>query len=89
MMEKSSQDTSSIALEFIPAFKIPLTKPLLKGADFVNEVIEFMDSYSLSREDWDSIMDLLKYSNRGDPTSLIASNVKHAFTRAFVFYFIF
>lgn len=46
----------------------------------VDHVVKIMTSYDLTRDDWDSIIELSL--TQKDPVSKIASNVKSAFTRA-------
>ncbi len=71
--------TEDVNLDYVPNLARRLTEPLAKkGNDGIQEVISLMDSYELSREDCDSVMDLW-----GLPPPLIASAVKSAFTKKY------
>ena len=40
------------------------------------EVISLMESYNLTREDWDSVMEIGKWGNESDITKRILSKVR-------------
>ncbi|CAI4036511.1 hypothetical protein SMKI_15G3580 [Saccharomyces mikatae IFO 1815] len=55
----TSTDKIGLRLDYLPTFKKRLLDPFLKqGADAIPSVIEVMDDYYLTKEDWDSIMEL-------------------------------
>jgi len=59
MRLKVSGDKSEIRQAYIPALFPHIVKPLMDvGASAVEEVIERMDEYYLSKEDWDTIVEL-------------------------------
>ena len=61
-----------------------LTKPLIKnGAQAVDKVIDFMDEYYLTRDDFDSIIELTTWPGQADVMSKIDSKIKAAFTRTY------
>ncbi|CCD24960.1 replication factor C subunit 1 NDAI_0E01440 [Naumovozyma dairenensis CBS 421] len=81
----TSTDKLGLRLAYLPTFKRRLLEPLLhKGAEGVSDVIELMDDYYLTREDWDTIMDFMIGP---DITTLqlkkIPTSVKTAFTRKY------
>ncbi|KAF9421647.1 hypothetical protein BGZ94_008791 [Podila epigama] len=85
MRLKISADKNEVRQSYLPALFPALTRPLLKdGADGIDEVIELMDKYYLSKEDWDTILELGVCRNNGkDVLDKIPSNVKSAFTRKY------
>ncbi|KAJ7047940.1 replication factor RFC1 C terminal domain-containing protein [Mycena alexandri] len=59
MRLKVSGDKSEIRQSYIPALFPHIVKPLMDvGASAVEEVIERMDEYYLTKEDWDAIVEL-------------------------------
>ncbi|EIW81766.1 DNA replication factor C, large subunit [Coniophora puteana RWD-64-598 SS2] len=59
MRLKVSGDKSEIRQSYIPALFPHIVKPLIDdGSSAVDEVIERMDEYFVSREDWDTIVEL-------------------------------
>ncbi|KAG6332752.1 hypothetical protein ID866_6335 [Astraeus odoratus] len=85
MRLKVSGDKTEIRQSYIPALYPHIVKPLVTdGAAAVDEVIECMDEYYLSREDWDAIVELGVDENK-DETVLkkISTATKSAFTRKY------
>ncbi|XP_066912084.1 replication factor C subunit 1-like [Clytia hemisphaerica] len=78
---------SDINLDYLSTFKHRLGQPLTNSNTDANsaakEVIEMMESYNLTREDWDSVMEIGKWGNEPDITSKIPTKVKSAFTRLY------
>lgn len=70
---------------YIPALRQPLLKPLSQhGAAGVEEVIALMDTYSLSKDDFDAIMEMqLLAPGASADIATIPSNVKSALTRKY------
>ncbi|KAJ6551533.1 replication factor RFC1 C terminal domain-containing protein [Mycena capillaripes] len=59
MRLKVSGDKAEIRQSYIPALFPHIVKPLMDvGASVVEEVIEKMDEYYLTKEDWDTIIEL-------------------------------
>ncbi|CCH63041.1 hypothetical protein TBLA_0J00410 [Henningerozyma blattae CBS 6284] len=78
----TSSDKTSFRLEYMPLLRRRLLKPLLdNGSDGIDEIIELMDKYYLTKEDWDYIMEF----NNTEITQLkkIPSSVKSSFTRKY------
>lgn len=54
---RTSTSKSELRLDYVPAMREALTKPLVKdGEDGIAPVIEAMDYYYLTKEDWESIL---------------------------------
>ncbi|KAH7927047.1 DNA replication factor C, large subunit, partial [Leucogyrophana mollusca] len=67
MRLKVSGDKTEIRQSYIPALFPHIIKPLVDdGASAVDKVIEHMDEYFLSREDWDTIVELGVDQNKDD-----------------------
>ncbi|KAF8271701.1 replication factor RFC1 C terminal domain-containing protein [Lactarius quietus] len=59
MRLKVSSDRSEVRLSYIPAMFPLIVKPLMEtGSSAVDDVIGCMDDYYISREDWDTIVEL-------------------------------
>jgi len=59
MRLKVSGDKSEIRQSYLPALFPHIVKPLMdQGASAVEDVIERMDEYYLSKEDWDAVVEL-------------------------------
>ncbi|KAJ3184567.1 hypothetical protein HDU87_003968 [Geranomyces variabilis] len=73
-----------VRLNYLPALTSALAAPLVeRGADAIDEVIEFMDDYYLSREDRESVFSLGLGKGKNRPEEKIPANVKSAFTRMY------
>jgi replication factor C subunit 1 len=72
----SSADKRQVRMEYMPSLSARLTSPLKEEAG-IDEVINIMDEYYLTRDDWDSIMEM-GYSYLA---TTIPSKIKTAFTR--------
>ncbi|GJJ70064.1 replication factor C subunit 1 [Entomortierella parvispora] len=85
MRLKISGDKNEVRQSYLPALFPALTQPLLKqGVDAVEPLIEFMDSYYLSKEDWDTILELGIGRNDGQKVlDNIPTATKSAFTRMY------
>lgn len=85
MRLKISGDKNEVRQNYIPALFPALTRPLIgEGVDAVPGLIEFMDEYYLSKEDWDTILEL--GIGRNDAKAVldkIPTQVKTAFTRKY------
>ncbi|CAG8492742.1 13931_t:CDS:10 [Dentiscutata heterogama] len=82
MRLKISGDKNEIRQSYLPALFTALSQPLIKkGSEGIAEVIELMDQYYLSKDDWDAIMEL---SFGGDKILKdIDKSVKTAFTKKY------
>ncbi|ESK94658.1 purine nucleotide binding protein [Moniliophthora roreri MCA 2997] len=85
MRLKVSGDKAEIRQSYIPALFPHIVKPLAdEGASAVDEVIQHMDEYYLSREDWDTIVELGVGDKKDDLIlKKIPPAVKTAFTRKY------
>ncbi|KAH9843593.1 DNA replication factor C large subunit [Rhodofomes roseus] len=80
-----SGDKAEIRQSYIPAMFPYIVKPLVdEGASAVDEVIERMDDYFISREDWDTIVELGVDQNKDDfVLKKISTATKTSFTRKY------
>ncbi|TFK71392.1 DNA replication factor C, large subunit [Pluteus cervinus] len=85
MRLKVSGDKSEIRQSYIPALFPHLVKPLMdEGASAVDGVIERMDSYFISKEDWDTVVELGVGDHKDDTvTKKISGATKGALTRKY------
>lgn len=81
----TSTDKMGLRLDYMPTFKRRLLNPILKnGAEGIPPVIELMDAYYLTREDWDTIMEFQVGPDAADAQlKKIPTSVKTAFTRRY------
>ncbi|CAM6007169.1 unnamed protein product [Sphagnum balticum] len=74
----------AIRLDYVPLLSLRMTHPLhnLPKEEAVNKVVDTMDDYSLTQEDFDTIIDLSKFQG---PSLLdgVPSAVKAALTKAY------
>ncbi len=81
MRLKTSGDHNEIRQEYLPVLWHQLVKRLeIEGKEAVPEVIELMDSYYLTREDFDSIKEL-GVGYQSEETVNIETQTKSTFTR--------
>ena len=79
-----SANKIGVGMDYLSVLKTLLTKPLIKkGADGIQMVIDLMNEYSITREDFDTICELATWPGQKDPTTLIDSKVKASFTRQY------
>ncbi|KAF8522451.1 purine nucleotide binding protein [Hysterangium stoloniferum] len=85
MRLRVSGDKSEIRTSYIPAMHLPLVQPLTdNGSSAVDEVIECMDEYYLSKEDWDTIVELGVGESKDDKIlKNISAATKTAFTKKY------
>lgn len=76
-------DKVSLRLDYMNDFQTALSKPLLDdGEDGIDKVIEVMDQYFMTKDDYDNIMEFgVGASN--NPIAKVPTKVKSAFTRAY------
>ncbi|KAI0333409.1 DNA replication factor C, large subunit [Cubamyces sp. BRFM 1775] len=85
MRLKVSGDKGEIRQSYIPALFPHIVQPLMdQGASAVDDVIEVMDEYFLTREDWDTIVEL-GVGDRADTivTKSITTATKTSFTKKY------
>ncbi|KAJ7584883.1 purine nucleotide binding protein [Mycena floridula] len=85
MRLKVSGDKNEIRQSYIPALYPHLVLPLADvGATMVDQVIEQMDEYYLSKEEWDTIVELGVGDNKDDIVlKRISTAVKTSFTKKY------
>jgi len=82
---KTSADRLEVRQNYVPTMFSSVVKPLMDaGSSAIEDVIEKMDDYFLSREDWDTIVEL-GLDDRKDEVVLkkISTATKTAFTRKY------
>ncbi|KAI8452350.1 replication factor C subunit 1 [Phakopsora pachyrhizi] len=87
MKLKISADKREVLMSYLPILYPRLFDPLLNkkdGADGVTEVIELMDDYYLTKDEWDSIVELMALGKSAEEVlKKIPSASKSAFTRKY------
>lgn len=79
-----SANKIGVGMEYLSVLKRMLSDPLIKkGTDGINDVIKIMNEYCLTRDDFDTILELGTWPGQKDPMTLIDSKVKASFTRAY------
>ncbi|KAL9226124.1 hypothetical protein vseg_001973 [Gypsophila vaccaria] len=75
----------NLRLDFLTLLSKQLTEPLraLPKEEAVKKVVEFMDDYSLSMEDYETVIELSKFQEHPSPTDGILPAVKAALTKAY------
>lgn len=81
----TSTDKIGLRLNYLTAFKRRLLNPIVSdGANAIPTVIEMMDEYFMTKEDWDFIMELLVGNENTDALiKKIPTAVKSSFTRQY------
>ncbi|SCV05769.1 LANO_0H14774g1_1 [Lachancea nothofagi CBS 11611] len=81
----TSTDKLGLRMDYMPTMKRRLLDPLVNdGGDGISEVIQTMDDYYLSKEDWDSIMEFMIGNDKTDAQiKKIPTAVKSGFTRKY------
>ncbi|XP_051134317.1 replication factor C subunit 1 isoform X2 [Andrographis paniculata] len=82
---ESNSGRSTLRLEYLSVLLKRLTNPLreLPKDEAVEKVVEFMDLYSISMEDFDTMMDISKFKGHPNPLDGIPPATKAALTRAY------
>lgn len=84
MRTHTSADSEDMRMNYMPYMRHRLVQPLVNGGEGCNEEVHgMMDTYSLSRDDWDSLNELCQMKDQRDPTKSIETKVKSAFTREY------
>lgn len=84
MRLKSSGDANEIRQQYLPVLWYQLVKRLsFEGKDCIDDVIELMDSYYLTRDDFDSLKEL-GVGPQAEGLVEIETQTKAAFTRTYV-----
>ncbi|XP_010535736.1 PREDICTED: replication factor C subunit 1 isoform X3 [Tarenaya hassleriana] len=82
---ESSSGRETLRVEYLPLLLKRLTSPLktLPKDEAVTEVVEFMNAYSISQEDFDTIMELAKFQKHANPLEGVPPAVKAALTKKY------
>lgn len=82
---RTSTSKSELRLDYVPAMREVLTKPLVEDGDAgISPVIESMDYYYLTKDDWDSILGFgVGVANEKTVLLKIQPKVKAAMTRKY------
>ncbi|KAI3450784.1 hypothetical protein Pfo_007449 [Paulownia fortunei] len=82
---ESNLGRATLRLDYLTILLKRLTDPLrvLPKDEAVERVVEFMDLYSISMEDFDTIMEMSKFKGHPNPLDGIQPAVKAALTRAY------
>ncbi|RLM69756.1 replication factor C subunit 1 [Panicum miliaceum] len=75
----------TLRLDYLTLLLRQLTDPLktMPKDEAVQKVVEFMDTYSLSQEDFDTIVEISKFKGHPSPMDGIQPAVKSALTKAY------
>ncbi|PWZ40681.1 Replication factor C subunit 1 [Zea mays] len=71
------------ASSIVPAALMHGNREILEADEAVQKVVEFMDTYSLSQEDFDTIVEVSKFKGHPSPMDGIQPAVKSALTKAY------
>lgn len=81
---RTSTSKTELRLDYLSVLIDKITKPMIKyGEEGISEVIDVMDHYYLTREDWDYILDFGVGPNHDHISQKINSKIKTAFTRKY------
>ncbi|KAA0061743.1 replication factor C subunit 1 [Cucumis melo var. makuwa] len=82
---ESCSGREHLRVENLTLFLKRLTEPLhtLPKDEAVKTVVEFMSLYSISQEDFDTVLELSKFQGRKNPLDGVAPAVKAALTKAY------
>lgn len=83
MRLRASGDRDEIRQQYMPVMWNKLVRPLMdEGKDAVENVIDLMDSYFITREDWDALVEL-GLGPMNEEHVKIQTQTKAAFTRIY------
>ncbi|KAI3928871.1 hypothetical protein MKW92_043682 [Papaver armeniacum] len=82
---ESISHRETLRVDYFPLIRKHLTDPLrlVPKDEAVQKVVEFMDAYSISQEDYDSMMELSQFKKHPNPQEGIQPAVKAALTKAY------
>nr|CAB3490082.1 unnamed protein product [Digitaria exilis] len=83
--QQANLDRETLRLDYLTVLLKQLTDPLktMPKDEAVQKVVEFMDTYSLSQEDFDTIVEISKFKGHPSPMDGIQPAVKSALTKAY------
>ncbi|OMO75794.1 hypothetical protein CCACVL1_16037 [Corchorus capsularis] len=82
---ESSSGRETLRVEYLTVLLKQLTVPLreMPKDEAVKQVVEFMNTYSITQEDFDTIVELSKFQGHPNPLEGIPPAVKAALTKAY------
>ncbi|GAB2212708.1 hypothetical protein Drorol1_Dr00020689 [Drosera rotundifolia] len=82
---ESNLGRQTLRLDYLTLLLKELIEPLhkLPKDEAVKKIVEFMDSYSISQEDFDTVVELSKFKGHPSPLDGIPPAVKGALTKAY------
>lgn len=82
MRTSISGSRQAINLDYLTHIRNSIVQPLVKeGMGGIKRALEVMSAYNLTREDFDSILELSLWTGQKDPMAMVETKVKAAFTR--------
>ncbi|KAH9819105.1 replication factor RFC1 C terminal domain-containing protein, partial [Melampsora americana] len=85
MRLKISADRREVLMSYLPNLVQSLIEPLKSSNEGIEKVIEVMDEYFLTKEEWDSLVELMSIGITAEEVlKQIPSTTKSAFTRKLV-----
>ncbi|THU72645.1 hypothetical protein C4D60_Mb04t14390 [Musa balbisiana] len=83
--QEAKLDRATLRVDYFTLLLKQLTDPLqmMPKEVAVQKVVEFMDAYSLTQEDFDTIVELSKFKGHPNPMDNIQPAVKSALTKAY------
>ncbi|PVH18800.1 hypothetical protein CXQ85_001089 [Candidozyma haemuli] len=81
---RTSTSKDELRLDYVPAFEERLSKPLVRHSEEgIPEVMEMMDHYYMTKEDFDAVFDFGVGPKAGESIGKLPTKVKSAFTRKY------
>ncbi|VFR03000.1 unnamed protein product [Cuscuta campestris] len=82
---ESNLERRALRLDYLTLLRKKITDPLrtMSKDEAIEKVVEFMDSYSITQDDFDSIVEISKFQGHSNPMEGIQPAVKAALTRAY------
>eukprot|EP00899_Mesostigma_viride_P017099 jgi/Mesvir1/25390/Mv01429-RA.1 len=77
---------TSLRLDYLDVFRVALTRPLRDAEDRdegVRALVGTLEEYSITRDDWQNILDITQFKDKPDPLKDVPAATKAAFTRAY------
>ncbi|CAM0906628.1 unnamed protein product [Alopecurus aequalis] len=83
--QQANMDREALRLDYLTLLLRQLTGPLktMPKDEAVQKVVEFMDTYCLSQEDFDTLVEVSKFKGHPNPMDGIQPAVKSALTKAY------
>lgn len=82
MRMKVSGDRREVLMSYLPVLYPMLVEPLKESGTELDQIIDLMDDYYLTKEDWDSLIEVMAIGQAPEEVlKQIPSTTKSAFTR--------